>query len=320
MKSKQSLLRATALSILFAAVGAAQQITISPATLPNGTVGVFYQQDCSTGINAGFVWTISQGALPPGLTITNFSPGNGQVGRISGTPTTAGTYTFTVQGMNGPQVATRQYTVTIAPAAVVSLATSLTSLTFTGVAGGELPPLQFPVITTTEVGPPVTFTVQIDDGAGGPQPNWIGSLSSAITPSRLPVEVDPGSLQAGTYRARLRLRVGSGAPLDIPVTFNVTAASAKLEIFPRTLRFGGRTGAPGIQIQDILVTNVGGGAAVTFSATVVNSSSWLTLSRVQEPLRPTTRRSCACEPTPADSPPEDCAIPFASPRARVLSM
>ena len=202
MKSKQSLLRATALSILFVAAGAAQQITISPATLPNGAVGVPYQQDVSTGINNAFTWRIAQGSLPPGLTITDFSPpsNTGQVGRIAGTPTTAGSYPFTVHGFvpNSTLSQTKDYTIVITGTSA-TLSTSLTSLTFTGVAGGELPPLQFPVITTTEAGPPVTFTVQIDDGAGGAQPSWIGSLSSATTPSRLPVEVNPGSLQAGTY-------------------------------------------------------------------------------------------------------------------------
>ena len=42
---------------------------------------------------AGSVWTISDGELPPGLTLIGFDTS----GVITGTPDTAGTYTFTVQ-------------------------------------------------------------------------------------------------------------------------------------------------------------------------------------------------------------------------------
>lgn len=60
-------------------------ITISPATLPNGTVGVAYSQTLiSTGGTAPYTYSVVSGTMPPGVSL---SVG----GVLSGTPTVAGT-------------------------------------------------------------------------------------------------------------------------------------------------------------------------------------------------------------------------------------
>lgn len=64
-------------------------ITVGPATLPNGNVGSVYAQTVSaSGGTAPYAFTVSSGTLPAGLTLSS--------GAISGTPTTAGSSTFTV--------------------------------------------------------------------------------------------------------------------------------------------------------------------------------------------------------------------------------
>ena len=66
---------------------------VTTETLSNGTVGEFYccgNLFASGGI-AGYTWTMVSGELPPGLELPR------RENTISGTPTTAGTYTFTVQ-------------------------------------------------------------------------------------------------------------------------------------------------------------------------------------------------------------------------------
>ena len=71
-------------------INAALQLVTT--SLPDGTVGVFYSQTLSaTGGVTPYTWAVSQGALPAGLTL------NASSGVISGTPTSAGTSTFTVQ-------------------------------------------------------------------------------------------------------------------------------------------------------------------------------------------------------------------------------
>ena len=66
-------------------------LVVTTTSLPNGTNGVAYNQTLAAfGGQTPFSWTTSSGALPPGLTLaTN--------GVISGTPTTNGTYNFTVK-------------------------------------------------------------------------------------------------------------------------------------------------------------------------------------------------------------------------------
>jgi len=66
-------------------------VEISNTTFPNGTVGSVYAPQTLTNINSqGTVsYALTSGSLPPGLTLSS--------GLISGTPTTAGTYTFTLQ-------------------------------------------------------------------------------------------------------------------------------------------------------------------------------------------------------------------------------
>ena len=74
--------------------------TASP--LPSGTVGTAYSETlAATGGTAPYTWTLSAGTLPPGITM------NG-AGLISGTPTTYGTYNFTVQATDSASLAATQ--------------------------------------------------------------------------------------------------------------------------------------------------------------------------------------------------------------------
>ena len=74
--------------------GCAPDIT-SPAP-PSGTTGTLYEYDFTTSPTTSPTptYTVVTGELPPGLTL---SPS----GEITGTPTTPGTYTFTVTANNG---------------------------------------------------------------------------------------------------------------------------------------------------------------------------------------------------------------------------
>jgi len=86
----------------------APTITITPATLPNGVLFVAYNQTVTAaGGTAPYAFAISAGALPAGVTLA-------ANGALSGTPTTAGAYTFTVQATDALGfTGTRAYTVTV---------------------------------------------------------------------------------------------------------------------------------------------------------------------------------------------------------------
>ncbi len=71
-------------------------ITVTPATLPGGTTGIAYSQSVgSTGGVGASTYTIGLGALPSGLLL------DGATGAITGTPTAAGTFNFTVVATDG---------------------------------------------------------------------------------------------------------------------------------------------------------------------------------------------------------------------------
>ena len=71
----------------------AEAPTITTEALSDGTVGEFYccgNLFASGGVQP-YTWSVVAGALPPGLELPK------RENTISGTPTTAGTFTFTVR-------------------------------------------------------------------------------------------------------------------------------------------------------------------------------------------------------------------------------
>ena len=84
-------------------------LTIAPPTLPAGAIGTAYSQTLSaSGGTAPYSYAISAGALPGGLTLTTG-------GVLSGTPTVAGSFAFTVSVTDaGGFGAAQAYTLAIA--------------------------------------------------------------------------------------------------------------------------------------------------------------------------------------------------------------
>ena len=82
-------------------------VTITTDTLPNGKVGEAYSQTLTADGTTPIEWSISSGALPDGLSL------NKDIGEISGTPTAAGTSTFTVKATNSAGSDTKELSITI---------------------------------------------------------------------------------------------------------------------------------------------------------------------------------------------------------------
>ncbi|HEX3841824.1 MAG TPA: putative Ig domain-containing protein [Acidimicrobiales bacterium] len=83
--------------------------SISTGTLPGGGVGAVYNQTLTgTGGTGPYRWSVTAGSLPPGLTL------NGVTGVISGTPTTLGSYAFTITLTDGSgKTISRAYSMTV---------------------------------------------------------------------------------------------------------------------------------------------------------------------------------------------------------------
>lgn len=91
-------------------------VTITTLTLPGGTVGTAYSQAVvSVGGSGGYSYTIGPGTLPPGLTLPS--------GTITGTPTTPGTFVFSLTSTDsaGHVSNPRQLSITVVSGATLTI-------------------------------------------------------------------------------------------------------------------------------------------------------------------------------------------------------
>ena len=79
---------------------------IITASLPGGALGVPYGQSLSATGGRPIEWSVADGVLPDGLTLS-------ATGRISGTPTATGTFTFSVRAANAGDRDTRSFSITV---------------------------------------------------------------------------------------------------------------------------------------------------------------------------------------------------------------
>jgi hypothetical protein len=141
--------------------------TITTTSLPGGTVGSAYSQSlAASGGTPPYAWSLDAGTLPPGLTL---GPG----GALTGTPTSAGTSTFTVRVTDDlDQTDTQELTLVVAP-----------------------PPV--PTVTTTSLpGGTVGSAYSQSLAATGGTPPYAWSLDAGTLPAGL--TLSPGGTLSGT--------------------------------------------------------------------------------------------------------------------------
>jgi uncharacterized protein (TIGR03437 family) len=285
----------------------AQIIKIAtPPNLPPATVGVPYSLTFQAGVfgapgGSSLSWDIGTVAPPNGLSLPAGFVVDDPSGRLTGTPTVAGTYMFRVHvdliyGFQN-SIANDMEIVTLTVSQPGSARVTPLNLTFNGFAGGENPPSQALAIVATSGGPS-TFTFTVDGGANGSAaPAWllVGPTQAQSTPGRIIASVDMSKApaNAGTYTGRIRVAIaGSAAPTDVPVTLTLTTSPQVLSVFPTSLRFN----KANLQ-QTVLVRNTGGGGPISIAGGAPGST-FLTGVKFSSPQTPSTVQLTAKVPIP----------------------
>ncbi len=164
-------------SLAYTLTIAAPTITLTPTTLPAGTVASAYSQAITaSGGTAPYTYAVTAGALPTGLTLS-------AAGVLSGTATASGTFNFTVTATDvstgtGPYSGSRAYSVTIGSQPVTA-APVLTNPT-----NGSFLNTTTPAYSGTAVANS-TVTVYVDGTAIGTTTATAGGAFSLAQPSAL---------------------------------------------------------------------------------------------------------------------------------------
>ena len=226
-----------------------EPITLSPSTLPNGTIGAAYNETITaTGGTPTYTFDVVSGSLPPGLSLS-------LTGALTGVPTTAGSFTFTVRATDANQCfGSRVYTIDINAVGCPTI---------------TLSPATLPAATAGTPYGPVTITA-----SGGTAPYTFavsaGSLPPGLTLSTGGV-ISGTPTQSGSFTVTITATDASGcrgsriysAVLNCPV----------ITIAPATLP-GAISGSPYSQT----LTASGGTAPYTFALLSGSLPPGLTLS------------------------------------------
>jgi uncharacterized protein YhjY with autotransporter beta-barrel domain len=249
-------------------------LTLSPSTLPNGTVGTPYDQGVTaSGGSGAYNYFVSSGALPAGLTL------NPNTGTITGVPTTGGPASFTIEAVDPStgNFATQAYNVnmgtnslTLSPSTLpngthgVAYNQTVTASGGTGpytytVSAGTLPAgltlnPSTGAITGTPTGSGASgFTIEATDSQGD-----TGSRAYSVNIGTNSLTINPSSLPAGTkgvaYNQTVTATGGSG-----PYTYSIASGA-----LPAGLTLNAATGA-------ITGTPTGSGVA-NFTVKAVDSN------------------------------------------------
>ncbi len=249
--------------------GSATPIGFATTVVPYSVQGAAYRVNLrAAGGVEPYVFSAPAG-LPAGLTLT-------ANGSLSGTPTAAGTFSFTVQVSDASrpqQVAVQSYALWVGPVMTVGgLAGGQVASPYNatlGMVGGE-PPYQVSV-TSGQV-PQGLLLTPVGQLYGTPVTSGMVTLGVMVEDSSVPAQVATGNVSftilpiplAFSYGAEAQVAAGVGLPLQVPSTLSGGAPPYSFAVTSGTIPAGLSLGADGSVSGS---ASVGGLATVQVTAT-----------------------------------------------------
>ena len=221
-------------------IGGAVPPSITTASLPAGTVGTAYNAELEVKTPPA-EWSVTGGSLPVGLSLDK------STGVISGTPTEAGTSTFTVTATNSGGSHSKEFTLEIKTVAVTGVTLNNSKMGLFVGDSGQL-----------------TATVQ-PDNASNKAVEW---STSDDTVAKVDANGKVTAVKAGTATITVKTADG-GKTATCEVT--VTARTYALSADPAALGFGSvQTGYSQPAAVTVTVTNTGNQTLTLTQPTAAN--------------------------------------------------
>jgi len=292
--------------------------TITTTTLPAGTVNQPYSQPVEvTGGTGALTWSIIAGALPANLNL------NSTNGAIFGTPTVAGTSSFTVRVQDAGGLSdVRALAITINPPAPPDIVTTtlpagtlgqpynqtLQAIGGTGartwsISAGSLPQdlnldSTTGVISGTPTVPgPSSFTVQVLDAAGQSDQQALSIVINLSNPPDITTTTLPGGTVGQPYNQTLQASGGIGA---LTWTGTGGALPAMLSLSPDGVISGTPTTAGTanftVRVTDTLGQSDTQSLSIVVSAALAITTTSVPNGQVGQPYDATLQRSGGVAP------------------------
>jgi uncharacterized protein (TIGR03437 family) len=200
-----------------------------------------------------YTWTVIGGTLPTGLSLSG-------AGVLTGTPTVAGTYSFTAQVTDTSGTTTSgSYTVVVNPAPLKLISSNTLP---SGVVGATYP---IQIFTANGGTPNYTFTISA------------GALPGGLTFSNGQITGTPTA--SGTFTFTVLVTDSNNQTASIPLSIIVTPAQANLILSDTFLSFSVMTGSTGLPSSDnVTVRSSNSTQPLSYTYTLTPSVPWLSVS------------------------------------------
>jgi hypothetical protein len=262
--------------------------SIVTTTLNTITQSVAFSQTLAVNGTTPILFSVASGTLPAGLTL------NTNTGNISGTPSAAGTYAFSVTAQNAQGSSTQSYSGNVTAAALAPTITSTAMNTITQgtafsqtlnatgtqpiswtVSGGLLPAgltlgSSNGTISGTATGTGAySFTITATNTAGSNSKGFTGTIGSTGTAPNI-VTTTLGAMQAGVSYTQAITATGS-----TPMTWGISTGTipAGLSINSSTGTVSGTPSAAGAYSFTVQSTNAFGSDTQAYTGTVAAATS-----------------------------------------------